>query len=155
MPKVECVVRRIFTLLLSITMVSCGQPAHIEVKDVWARDTVGSTANAAVFMTITSPAADRLMAASAPVAKKTDLMTMRGATSAMEMAYVEPIELPGGKPVSLNPAGLHVWLAGLNEPLRAGQSFPLTLEFENAGRREVTVAVIAPAAPPPMAGMKM
>ena len=32
-------------------------------------------------------------------------------------------------------------LMGLNQPLQAGQSFPLTLAFEKAGQREVTVAV--------------
>ena len=41
------------------------------------------------------------------------------------------------------------------QPLKAGESFPLTLEFEKAGKREVTVSVIAPAAPAPMAGMEM
>jgi copper(I)-binding protein len=40
-------------------------------------------------------------------------------------------------------------LSDLNQPLKAGQSFPLSLEFEKAGRREVTVSVIAPAAAPP------
>jgi copper(I)-binding protein len=34
-------------------------------------------------------------------------------------------------------------LMGLKEPLRAGQSFPLTLHFEKAGDRQVNVAVEA------------
>jgi copper(I)-binding protein len=132
---------------------ACQQAAPLEVKEVWARDTVGSTANAAVYMTITSPAADRLIGASAPVAKKTDLMTMEGGSSAMGMKYLEAIDIPAGKPVSLNPRGLHVWLAVLNAPLKAGQSFPLTLRFEKAGERQVTVSVIKPAEAPPMPGM--
>ena len=90
-----------------------------------------------------------------PVASKTDLMTFQGGSSAMQMRYVEAIDLPPGQPVSLNPAGLHVWLEGLKQPLKTGTSFPLTLEFANAGQREVNVAVIAPAAMPPMAGMEM
>jgi copper(I)-binding protein len=67
----------------------------------------------------------------------------------MAMASVKGIDLPSGQPVSLNPAGLHVWLAGLKQPLKAGQSFPLTLRFEKAGERRVSVPVIEPAAPPP------
>lgn len=59
------------------------------------------------------------------------------------------IQIPAGKPVSLNPSGLHVWLAGLNHPLKAGQSFPLTLKFEKAGERQVTVTIIEPAAAAP------
>ena len=119
------------------------------MKDAWARDTVGSTANAAVFMTIASPAADRLTAASASIAKTTDLMTMQGGSSAMEMSYLQGIDIPAGNPVSLNPTGLHIWLADLKQPLKAGQTFPLTLQFRNSGRREITVTVIAPAAAPP------
>ncbi|HEU4651784.1 MAG TPA: copper chaperone PCu(A)C [Croceibacterium sp.] len=137
------------TILLPLSLNACSQPGPPEVEQVWTRDTIGGSANAAVFMTITSPAADRLVAASTPVARKTDLMTMAGGSTAMEMTYVEAIDLPAGQPVSLNPAGLHVWLAGLNRPLRAGETFPLVLEFEHAGERRVTVSVIAPAAVPP------
>jgi copper(I)-binding protein len=146
-----------FALSLLVPLAACAQPqpAPPEVKDVWARDTVGGTANAAVFMTITSATADRLTAASALVAKKTDLMTMAVGLDGTQMTYVKAIDLSPGKAVSLNPTGLHVWLADLDQPLKAGQTFPLTLQFEKAGKREVTVSVIAPAAMPPMAGMKM
>ena len=145
--------RLAFALFLSLPVVACTQAAPIEVKDIWARDTVGSAANAAVFMTIGSPTADRLVSASSPIAKKTDLMTMQGGNGAMAMTYVNGIDIPANRPVSLNPAGLHVWLADLKQPLEAGHSFPLTLRFEKAGERQVTVSVIKPAAAPPMSGM--
>jgi len=144
-----------FALFLSLPIAACSQPSPIEVKDVWARETVADAANAAVYMTITSPTPDRLIAASTPVAKKTDLMTMESGGGAMGMKYLKAIDIPAGQPVSLNPGGLHVWLAGLNQPLKAGQSFPLTLKFEKAGEREVAVSVIEPAAAPPMSGMTM
>jgi copper(I)-binding protein len=139
--------------LLSLPVMACQQAAPIEVKDAWTRDTVGGTANAAVYMTITSPSADRLVGASAPVANKTDLMTMTNEGGAMGMKYLQAIDLPAGKPVSLNSTGLHVWLAALKRPLKAGQSFQLVLNFEKAGERRVVVSVIAPAAAPPMPGM--
>ena len=111
---------------------------------------MGGTANAAVFMTITSDTDDMLVGASSEVANKTDLMTMAGGSNAMEMTYVDGVSIHPGKPASLNPSGLHVWLDGLKAPLKAGQTFPLTLKFERAGERHVTVSVIAPAAPSPM-----
>jgi copper(I)-binding protein len=147
--------RLAFALALAGALASCGRPAAPEVTRAWTRDTVGRTASAAVFMTITAPAGDRLVAASAPIAGKTDLMTMTGGDAAMAMDYVEAIELPAGQPVTLDAGGLHVWLADLTRPLAAGETFPLSLEFEKAGPREVTVEVVAPAAPAPMAGMKM
>ena len=39
------------------------------------------------------------------------------------------------------PGGLHVMLFGLKQPLKAGEHFPLTLEFEKAGKVEVQVQV--------------
>lgn len=147
--------RLALALFLSLPVAACVQPAPLEVKDVWARDTVGGTANAALFMTISSPTADRLIAASTSIAKKTDLMTMAGGSGVMEMKYLNGIDIPANNPVSLNPTGLHVWLANLNQPLKAGQSFPLTLKFEKAGERQVVVSVIKPTEAPPMSGMKM
>lgn len=141
--------RLTFALFLSLPIAACTPQASPEIKEVWARDSVGRTASAAVFMTITSPAADRLVGASTPAAKKTDLMTMESGGSGMAMTYLKAIDIPAGKPVSLNPSGLHVWLADLNQPLKAGQRFPLTLSFEKAGERQVTVTVITPAAIPP------
>lgn len=137
-----------FTLFL-FALASCSHPASLEVKDPWARDTVGSVANAAVFMTIISPSADRLVSASTPVARKTDLMTMGRGGNVMEMKYVQGIDIPANTPISLDPSGLHVWLAQLNQPLKAGETFPLDLKFEKAGERRVTVTIIKPADAPP------
>ena len=137
-----------FTLFL-FALVSCSQPASLEVKDPWTRDTVGSVANAAVFMTISSPSADRLISASTPVARKTDLMTMGRGGNVMEMRYVQGIDIPADTPVSLDPNGLHVWLAQLNQPLKAGETFPLDLKFEKAGERRISVTIIRPADAPP------
>ena len=141
----------IFLALLA----ACGQPARVEVRNVWARDTVGRTANAAVFMTISSNSGDRLLGASAPVARKTDLMTMQSDEETISMKYIDAIVVPAGGPVFLDPAGLHVWLADLERPLKSGESFPLTLEFEKAGPKQVTVYVLGPAAIPPSSAMDM
>lgn len=145
-----------WTSALVLLLAACGQPREVEVADAWARDTAGRTASAAIFMTITSPSADRLVAASTPAANEIDLMTMEtSGGGAMAMTYLDVIDIPAGTPVSLNPSGLHVWLADLKQPLRAGQTFPLMLEFEKAGEQRVEVSVIAPAATPPMSGMGM
>jgi copper(I)-binding protein len=143
--------KRAALALFLLPLAAC-QQAQIDVKNVWARDSVGGTASAAVYMTITSPTDDRLLGATAPVAKKTDLMTMEMGGGAMSMSYVKAIDLPAGKPVSLDPSGLHVWLADLNQPLKAGRTIPLVLKFEKAGERRVMVSIIEPSAAPPGGG---
>ena len=142
-----------FALLAIFWTASCTSPDAIEVKDAWTRDTIGRTANAAIFMRIESSAVDRLTSASAPVARSTSLMTFEGGGGAMRMRTVPAIDIPANAPVSLDPNGLHVWLEGLHEPLKQGQEFPLALRFEKAGERSVTVKVIAPSGMPPMSGM--
>ena len=95
----------------------------------------------AAYVTITSPTADRLVSASTPVAKKAELHTMSMQGMVMKMRPVSGVDIPAGQPVSLKPGGEHIMLMSLNQPLREGQSFPLTLDFEKAGPRTVTVTV--------------
>lgn len=124
------------------------QVGRIEIEQAWTRDTVGRTANAAVFMTITASSADRLISATSSVAERTGLMTMTMDGGAMSMSYVDAIDLPAGEAVSLDPSGLHVWLEELKAPLEAGQTLTLELRFEKAGTREIDVAVVAPGGQP-------
>ncbi|MEO5775027.1 MAG: copper chaperone PCu(A)C [Sphingomicrobium sp.] len=138
-----------FGLLFALAVASCTQATPVEVTNVWARDSAGRTTNAAVFMTIRSRTADRLVAASTSRATTTDLMTMQTANGAMRMVYVEGFDVPAGTPVQLNSSGLHVWLEGLRQPLKAGESFPLTLKFAKAGERLVDVRTIGAADAPP------
>ena len=91
--------------------------------------------------TIVSPTADRLTAASSPVAKKVELHTMSMEGAVMRMRPLAAIDIPAGQTVTLSPGGMHIMLLGLTQPLHQGQSFPLTLSFEHAGPLQVTVAI--------------
>ena len=66
-------------------------------------------------------------------------MTMAGGV--MTMRPLAGIDLPAGQKIILKPGGAHIMLVGLKQPLRLGQSFPLTLYLEKAGTGEVTVTV--------------
>jgi len=66
---------------------------------------------------------------------------MEMAGMVMKMRPLAGLDIPAGQSVTLKPGGEHIMLMGLNGPLREGQSFPLTLTFEKAGAREVTVPV--------------
>ncbi len=59
----------------------------------------------------------------------------------MGMREVPGIDLPAGEVVALEPGGLHVMLIGLVDDLRPGDTFDLTLSFEQAGERTVSVEV--------------
>jgi periplasmic copper chaperone A len=48
-----------------------------------------------------------------------------------------------GKSVKLAPGGLHLMLMDLKAPLKQGDKLPITLEFEKAGKVQVSLDVQA------------
>lgn len=71
----------------------------------------------------------------APVAPTSEGFAMMG------MREIEALDIPAGETVSLAPGGYHLMLLDLAADLEPGQEFDLTLEFERAGERTVTVTV--------------
>ena len=128
------------------------QPAQLDVNNAWARATAGKADTGVAYVAIQSPTADRLVSLSTPVAKKAELHTMSMQGMVMKMRPLSELDIPAGQPVTLKPGGEHIMLMGLSQPLRAGQTFPLTLDFEKAGSRTVTVTVEKAGATAPGAG---
>ena len=97
----------------------------------------------AVYFRIESPIDDRLIAVASPVARKAELHTHIEENGLMLMREVEGgLAVPAGQTVELKSGGLlHVMLIDLKQKLKAGDSFPLTVTFEKAGSRNVTVKV--------------
>jgi copper(I)-binding protein len=130
-----------FAAGLGLATAAPAQPAQLEINNPWARATPAKSENGAAYITIESPTADRLLSATTPVAKKAELHIMSMQGTVMRMRPITGLDIPAGQPVTLKPGGEHIMLMGLNQPLREGQSFPLTLNFQKAGPRTVTVAI--------------
>jgi copper(I)-binding protein len=126
-------------------------PGPIEIGQPWARATPGAAQVGAVYLTIRSAAADRLLLVSSPVAAAAELHVSAMAGMVMKMRRLAGVAIPAGQRVALAPGGMHIMLVGLKAPLREGQSFPLTLTFAKAGRQTVTVMVgkVGAMGPPP------
>jgi periplasmic copper chaperone A len=118
----------------------------IAIVAPWARATPGIARTGAVYLTIRSPAADRLVSVSTPVAAAAEPHAMEMHGMVMRMRELRSVSIPPGRPVSFAPGGMHIMLIGLKAPLRQGASFPLTLDFAKAGAETVTVRVGAIAA---------
>lgn len=59
------------------------------------------------------------------------------------------LAVPANGSVVLAPGGLHLMLVQLKQPLRAGESVPLTLVFEGAGTVITSLTVLPMGASPP------
>ena len=138
-----------FAASLAVAGAALAQTNQLEVTNAWARATAGTAQPGVAYLTIQSPTPDRLLSASSPVAKTVELHSMEMAGMVMKMRPMASLDIPAGQPVTLKPGGEHIMLIGLHQPLRAGQSFPLTLNFEKAGTRTVTVPIEKPGATGP------
>jgi copper(I)-binding protein len=143
----------LFAATVLFVGVASAQTGLLRVENAWARATPGRSETGVAYVTIQSPTADRLVTMSTPVAKKAELHTMEMSGMIMKMRPIGGIDIPAGQPVTLSPGGMHIMLIGLKEPLKAGQSFPLTLSFEKAGKRTVNIAIakVGAAGPTPAA----
>lgn len=114
----------------------------IAVEQPWARAALQG-GNGGAFLTLrnTGAAADRLLSASSPLARTTEIHETVREGDVMRMRPVAAIEIPPGGSVTLRPGGSHVMMTGLSQALRAGTTVPLTLTFERAGAVQVEVAV--------------
>ena len=141
------------------------QPANVTAQDAWARATTPGVSTGGFYVTLTSPAGDKLVAASSPNAAKADVHEMRTDGSIMRMRAVPGgLDLPAGNAVSLAPSGYHIMLEGLKAPLRQGAVVPVHLVFQKAPPIDVQASVDRSAPPgqqarrrasPPMPGLSM
>lgn len=90
---------------------------------------------------------DRLLSARTPRAGKVEIHRMRTDGEVMRMRPVPALELPPKSDMPLRHSshdGHHLMLLDLQQPLKDGERFPITLTFEHAGEREVMVWVQTP-----------
>lgn len=118
--------------------------AQTTTKDVWVRGTVASQKATGAFMQITSTQGGKLVSAASPLAGVVEIHEMKMEGNVMKMAAVAGLDLPAGKTVELKPGGYHVMLMDLKQPLKAGDTVPLTLTVEGKDGKKETLELKAP-----------
>jgi hypothetical protein len=95
--------------------------------------------------------ADRLIGAETRIAERTEIHTHRMENDIAKMVQVVDVDIPGGGEVAFKPKSFHLMFIGLKQPLAEGDTFPVTLIFEHAGRVEVSFVTAAAGAADPEA----
>ncbi|KPF84012.1 hypothetical protein IP70_17670 [alpha proteobacterium AAP38] len=144
--------QRLF-LSAAVLLLAGAAQAEISVTSPFSRASAPTAKAGAAFLTLNIDAgSDKLLGGSSPVADKVELHTHLMQDGIAKMRPVEGgIPVTAGTPTELKPGGLHIMLMGLKAPLKQGESFPLTLNFEKAGALTVNVPVQGPGAKAPMA----
>ena len=118
--------------------------AQVKIEDPWVRGTVAQQKASGAFMRLTAPQDMRLVSASSPVAGVVEVHEMAMDKDVMRMRAVPSLDLAAGKTTELKPGGYHVMLMDLKQPLKAGESIPLTLVFEDAAKVRSSQTLQAP-----------
>ena len=116
---------------------------EVSIEYPWSRASVHNAAAGVAYMTLAAHGSelDRLIRLSTPAADRAEIHSHRMQDGTMMMDKLQAIELAPGVPAIFKPGGLHVMLIGLKKPLKEGDKFPLTLEFERAGSVTIDVPV--------------
>lgn len=117
--------------------------ANVDVTDGWTRATPGNATTAAVYLRIINVGKepDKLIGVGVGAAQKAELHTGTMANGVMRMEMVPAVVIPAGGTVTFSPAGNHIMLIGLKAPLKEGESFLVTLDFEKAGKETAVVKI--------------
>ncbi|MCE4558160.1 copper chaperone PCu(A)C [Roseateles cellulosilyticus] len=135
---------RRLSLLIALALSAGAAQAQTVATDPWVRATVPGQQATGLFVELKSPTAARLVGGTSPVAASVEVHEMRMDGGVMRMRALSGLDLPAGQAVSLRPGSYHIMLMGLRSAVKAGDTVPVTLTIERAGKTE-TLQLQAPA----------
>ncbi|ODT51028.1 copper chaperone PCu(A)C [Devosia sp. 63-57] len=120
------------------------QSGSIQIVTPFSRATLPNAGTGGAYFSIANLGTqdDILLSAETPVAEEVQLHSMAMDGDVMRMRQMpDGIPVPAGSTVVLEPSGLHLMLVRLKQPLKEGDTLPLTLNFEKAGTIDLEVPI--------------
>jgi copper(I)-binding protein len=136
----------------TLAAVLCSTPVRAEevkagdlvITQAWSRATPNGAKIGGGYLTIENKgsAADRLIGGSGDIAGKVEVHEMAVDNGVMKMRPLDKgLTIEPGKTIKLAPGGYHLMMFDLKGPLKQGDKLPITLEFEKAGKVQVSLDV--------------
>ncbi|MFA5495210.1 MAG: copper chaperone PCu(A)C [Porticoccaceae bacterium] len=115
------------------------------VGDPYFRESIPGQSRTAGFFTLTNPGAEdcALAAASAEGIGRLEIHEHSHDNGVMRMRRIDLLAVPAGQTVMLEPGGYHLMGFEVAEPLKAGDSVEVTLDFGACGAQVEHFAVRA------------
>jgi copper(I)-binding protein len=135
------IIEILFVFGLAALLSRCGGGNEMAEKNIWARPAVAGQ-NSAVYFDVDNATNqdDLILEVRGDVAEAIEVhMSKMDKNGVMSMERQESVSVPAKSAVEFKPGGLHVMLINLRDELEIGDTFELTLVFQNAG--EVTISV--------------
>ena len=104
----------------------------------WLRPAAAGTAEAKVYVDITSETDLVLVGATTPVARKVELVVVPANGAPSDAKVVASLPIPGGQTTRLAYLGSHLRLVDINRDLANGSAVPITLAFKAPDGKTLT-----------------
>jgi copper(I)-binding protein len=142
--------RLLFAVLLAaLPVATFADQSAIHLDHAWSRAALAGHEGAVYLTIVGTGTGDTLTGITTPVSAKAELHQSVNDHGVVKMRPVADLSIEPGKPVTLAPGGYHIMLMDLKQPLKQGDSFPITLSFAKAGQITATVTVEKAGAPMP------
>jgi copper(I)-binding protein len=131
------------TLAVGLAVAAAPAWAQVTVSQAWVRGTVQGQKATGAFMQLKSADGAVLVGVGSPVAGVVEIHEMKMENNVMRMRAVPKLDLPAGQAVDLKPGGYHVMMMDLKQPLKKGDSVPITLTVQGKDGKTQEVEVQA------------
>lgn len=122
-------------ILCTLVFTGCAEKKlePIKVEEVFFHELAPNQTTAAAYMRISNQSSKMqvLNYIHSPAADHIELHRTMYTDGMMQMRPVSKLSLSPGETKILEPGGFHLMIFGLYDPLKAGDTFELTLEFES------------------------
>lgn len=134
-------------LMLSLGAIA-GAADSVTVQDPYVRLAPPNAPATGAFMVIRNGGDKdvKVVKASNPASKVTELHTHLNEGGVMKMRPVPAIDIKAKGEAVLKPGGLHVMLIDLKAPMKEGDIVPITLNFDDGSSKQVDAKVVRPTA---------
>ena len=131
-------------ILLSLVLVPASYAADlVKISGAWVRLPPPGAQIAAAYLTLESKQTLSLSSVASPAAEVVEIHAMSNKNGVMQMRQLKALKLVAGKPLVLEPGGLHLMLINPKKPLQEGDKVPLALTFKQGNRVVGAVSVQA------------
>ena len=142
-PAIACATMLVY-FLAAPALAEEVKAGDLVITQAWSRATPAGAKVGGGYLTIENKgtAPDRLIGGSADIAGSVQVHEMSMDKGVMKMRPLENgLAIEPGKTVKLTPGGYHLMMMDLKSPLKKGGKLPITLEFEKAGKVQVSLDV--------------
>jgi len=126
----------------SLFILSANASADIKVTNAYTKEVPPNSPTIAVYFTVANDddVFDKLIGAESKIAEAAEIHEHVFADGMMKMQKINEAIIPVGR-TQFKPKSHHLMLINLKEPIKTGDTFPVTLEFATFGKLDINVTV--------------